>query len=238
MNHDENYNLLYDISQNERNINNNYNSNNHNNELDDINDSDPDKITIIFVLISAISLVVLDILSLYYSFDYLYFYLSFHSDNFYDQCVESRIIAEIFFTVFATMAGVSATILSIGFLINSEFFIEKYFGSFAYFNYFIFGPFLLGTGIYGFINFEKIGYSCEELPNNSTMNLSMLICLIFILTLGSIVTAGFSTVNLLEYFHDSIKFTNDSNYLLGKLFWKYSWSRVGNRRINFHERNE
>jgi hypothetical protein len=62
----------------------------------------------------------------------------------------------------------------------------------------------------------------------------MLICLIFISTLGSIITVGFSTFNIFEYFQDSIKFTNDSDYILGKTFWKVAMPRIR----NFHERNE
>ena len=189
--------------------------NNLNNDLNEFDDG-PDKTTILFVLISALTN-----------------YLS-KSDSYYNQCSESMIVSEIIFTVFATMVGLSATILSIGFLINSDYFLEKFLNCFVYFNYFIFGPFLLCTSIFGFINFNKIGYTCEYEPNNVSLNISMLICLIFITTLGSIITVGFSTFNIFEYFQDSIKFTNDSDYILGKTFWKVAMPRIR----NFHERNE
>jgi hypothetical protein len=227
----DNNNNLGDFNLN--NVDNNLNlNNNDNNNLNDFDDG-PDKTTILFVLISALSLVLLDIVSLWSSYDDLTFYLS-RSDSYYNKCNESMIVSEIIFTVFATMVGVSATILSIGFLINTDYFLDKFLNCFVYFNYFIFGPFLLCTSIFGFINFNKIGYTCEYDPKNVSLNISMLICLIFISTLGSIITVGFSTFNIFEYFQDSIKFTNDSDYILGKTFWKVAMPRIR----NLHERNE
>ena len=227
----DNNNNLGDLNLN--NVDNNLNlNNNDNNNLNDFDDG-PDKTTILFVLISALSLVLLDIVSLWSSYNYLTYYLS-RSDSYYNQCNESMIVSEIIFTVFATMVGISATILSIGFLINTDYFLDKFLNCFVYFNYFIFGPFLLCTSIFGFINFNKIGYTCEYDPKNVSLNISMLICLIFISTLGSIITVGFSTFNIFEYFQDSIKFTNDSDYILGKTFWKVAMPRIR----NLHERNE
>ena len=227
----DNNNNLGDLNLN--NVDNNLNlNNNDNNNLNDFDDG-PDKTTILFILISALSLVLLDIASLRSSYGDLTNYLS-KSDSNYNKCNESMIVSEIIFTVFATMVGISATILSIGFLINTDYFLDKFLNSFVYFNYFIFGPFLLCTSIFGFINFNKIGYTCEYEPKNVSLNISMLICLIFISTLGSIITVGFSTFNIFEYFQDSIKFTNDSDYILGKTFWKVAMPRIR----NLHERNE
>ena len=234
----ENNNLINDNNNNLGNLNlnnadNNLNlNNNDNNNLNDFDDG-PNKTTILFVLISALSLVLLDIVSLWSSYNDLTYYLS-RSDSYYNQCNESMIVSEIIFTVFATMVGISATILSIGFLINTDYFLDKFLNCFVYFNYFIFGPFLLCTSIFGFINFNKIGYTCEYEPKNVSLNISMLICLIFISTLGSIITVGFSTFNIFEYFQDSIKFTSDSDYILGKTFWKVAMPRIR----NLHERNE
>jgi membrane-associated HD superfamily phosphohydrolase len=234
----ENNNLINDNNNNlgDLNLNNADNNlnlnNNDNNNLNDFDDG-PNKTTILFVLISALSLVLLDIVSLWSSYNDLTYYLS-RSDSYYNQCNESMIVSEIIFTVFATMVGISATILSIGFLINTDYFLDKFLNCFVYFNYFIFGPFLLCTSIFGFINFNKIGYTCEYDPKNVSLNISMLICLIFISTLGSIITVGFSTFNIFEYFQDSIKFTNDSDYILGKTFWKVAMPRIR----NLHERNE
>ena len=103
---------------------NNIDNNNLNNNLNEFDDG-PDKTTILFVLISALSLVLLDIVSLLTSYNDLTYYLS-QSDSYYNQCSESMIVSQIIFTVFATMVGISATILSIGFLINTDYFLEKF----------------------------------------------------------------------------------------------------------------
>ena len=233
MENNQNYTLINDISSS-------HNNGNHLNNIEH-NDGHPDKLSIIFVLIASLSLFCLDIFSLINSYNYLTFYLLYKPNNSYNDCLENKIIAEIFFTIFATLAAISAIFLSLGFLINNEFFMGKLFGIYVYYNYFIFGPILLCTSIFGFINFKKIGYSCEEKSDEISINLSMIICLIAILTFGSVVTSGYSTVNMFEYIKDTIKFKSSCNYFLGKAFWKYALSRNRNRNshnIIFHERNE
>ena len=95
----------------------NHNIRNHLTNIEH-NDGHPDKISVIFVLIGAISLFCLDIFSLFYSYNYLTFYLWDKTNNFYNQCMQNQIITEIFFTIFATLAAISAILLSVGFLIN------------------------------------------------------------------------------------------------------------------------
>ena len=147
----------------------------------------------------------------------------------------------MFLSLIASLSAISAIFLSVGFIINKDFFLEKLFETYTYYNYFIFGPFLFCTGIFGFINYKKICYSCEEMPYTISINFRMLFCLIIILLIGFVVTCGYSTVHMLEYMNDSIKFINNSNYFLGKAFWKFALTRNRNRsRIrtnNFHERN-
>ena len=233
MENENNYNLMLDYpdNQNNRNIHRNLNPNR------EINYSNFNKTTIIFMLIASVIFLFLNIFSLYNSYDYLSFHLSNESDNIhYSECLQNQTITEMFFTSLAALAAISAIILSVGILFNSELFMEKLFESYSYYNYFIFGPFLLGTSIFGFINYNKIGYSCELVPDDSSINLSMLICLLIILIIGSGITCGYSTINMLRYMNDSIKFKNNSNYFLGKAFWKFasSRSRSRNRRNIFH----
>lgn len=231
MSNNLNYELILSHPDNDNNLHNN------NNESIENNDNQSNKITISILLIISLSLVCLDFYSLYQTFNYLNYHLKSNNDSFYNQCIESKIILEIVFIIFATLAGISGTILSIGFLVKNELFLEKIFVSFGHFNYFIFGPFLFANSIFGLINFQKIGYSCEADPEKSNINLSILICLIIILTFGSVITAGYSTINIFEYFYNSLKCKSDANYLIGKAFWKYALSKKRNRR-NLHERSE
>ena len=82
-------------------------------------------------------------------------------------------------------------------------------------------------------------YDCiGKNPNTHEFNLSTMICLILIAIIGGIITFIFSSMNSFEYVCDSIKFSKDGNYLLGKAFWKYVLSRNNEQRQNNHERND
>jgi hypothetical protein len=237
MNHNPNYGMILNDPQN---TNTNENDlNNHNNDNDDYFEFSniPQIKIIIIILFLSISLICLDIYSLYYSIEYLNFLFKFKNNDYFYQCTENQVLLEICFVIFATFIGISGLILSIGLLINNDYYLEKFFGSFIHYNYYLCGPFLLCSSIFGFINFHKIGYFCEFDQNYSSINYYILIGLIILLIIGSIITTGYSTVNVFEYFNDSIKFTSDANFFLGKAFWKFATSRNRNM-SNYHERNE
>lgn len=192
---------------------------------------EPGKITIFFVLLISLILVGMDFVSLYYSYNYLIESINTTTTEVFDQCIKFPVISEMFFTVFATLAGMSAILLSFGFLFFYEIFVEKLLNSFFYFNYYIFGPLLLASSILGLIKFDNIAYVCEESnPKVKIFNLSIVICLIIILVFGTVITATYSSMTMFEYFSDSVRFTKDGSYLIGKTFWKYVFSR--NRIVN------
>ena len=212
----------------------------------------PSRLTSTFVLLISLVLITMDVLSLYYSYDYIKEASITTPDFIFEQCIKYRLVSEIFFTVFATLVGFSAALLSFLFIINLNFAASKLLHAFVYYNCFIFGPFLLGCGILGFLNFGKVGLTCVgDNPKIKTINLSMILCLIIIFLLGSVVTAAYSTLDVFTYFTDSIKFNKDGNFLIGKIFWKIAFARrreeIDNININgninnngdvFHERNE
>ena len=235
MNDNQNYGMILNEPDNDNNL---YENNNNNNDFFEYDGYPTNKMTmIIFVL--SLSLIFLDFYSLYHSFRYLNFLHKLNSNSYYHQCVENQTLFEIYFVVFATFVGISGIILSIGLFINNDYYIDKLFECFLHYNYYIFGPFLLFSSIFGFINFNKIGYYCEIDPKQSGINYFILVCIIILLTIGAIITTGYSTINVFEYFNDSIKFTDDANYLLGKTFWKFAYSRKRNlSRYHYHERNE
>ncbi len=184
------------------------------------------KLIIILILIIAILLVVLDIFSLNASYTYLIESTHAFSPFIFDKCIKYSTISEMFFTVFATLVGISAIFLSLGFLIAYETFTERILKSFFYFNYYLFGPFMLSCCVLGLLNFQKIGYACEDNnPNYTYLNLSFIVSLIIVLIIGTVITSAFSSMNMFQYFSDSIRFTKDGSYLLGKTFWKYIFSR-------------
>ena len=136
------------------------------------------------------------------------------------------------------MAAISAGLMAIGILIGYDLFFEKFLVTFLNFNYYIFGLLLLFSSLFGLFNYNKICYDCiGRDPNNQEFNLSTMICLILIASIGGLITFIFSSLNSFEYVCNCINFSKDGNYFLGKAFWKYALSR-NNENQNIHERNE
>ena len=102
-----------------------------------------------------------------------------------------------------------------------------------------FTMFALLSSLVGLINYNKVCYDCiRKNPNRLEFNLSTMVCLILIAVIGGIITFIFSSMNSFDYVCDSIKFSKDGNYFLGKIFWKYVLSRNNEQRQNNHERND
>ena len=215
---------------------------NNENNLDEINNNDEpydsEKISAAFVLIIAITLIIMDLLSLYYSYDYLLYSSKKYPFEVFDKCIKYDSITEIYFTLFAFMAAISAGLMAIGILIGYDLFFEKFLVTFLNFNYYIFGLLLLFSSLFGLFNYNKICYDCiGKDPNNQEFNLSTMICLILIASIGGLITFIFSSLNSFEYVCNCINFSKDGNYFLGKAFWKYALSR-NNENQNIHERND
>ena len=212
------------------------------NNQDFINDDNPncgERLSAIFILIISLILIGMDFLSLYYSYQYIITSSKRYSFLVFERCIKYQSIMEIFFTLFALLAAVSAALMALGITIGYDLFFEKFLVTFINFNYYVFGLLLLASSIVGLLNFNKVCYDCiGKNPNTHEFSLSTLICLIFIAIIGGIITFIFSSLNSFEYVCDSIKFSKDGNYFLGKVFWKYVLSRNNERQNNNHERNE
>ena len=201
-----------------------------------IDDQNGDKLSAIFIFIIAAILIGMDCLSLYSS----YLYLISASKKFplltFEKCIKYQSITEMYFTVFALFAAFSAALMALGMAINYDLFYEKFLITFLNFNSYVFGLLLLGSSLVGLINYNKVCYDCvTKNPNHMEFSLSTMVCLILIAAIGGIITFIFSSIYSFEYACNSIKFSKDGNYFLGKIFWKY----VNNeQRQNNHERNE
>ena len=219
-----------------------YNDNNNNNVNEENNLEEPpydsEKLSAIFVLIIAIILMGMNFLSLYYSYDYLLYASKRYPFQTFDTCIKYQSITEIYFTLFALMAAVSAALMGLGITIGYDLFFEKFLLTFLNFNYYIFGLILLASSLFGLFNYNKICYDCiKKNPNNLEFNLSTMICLILIAMIGGVITFVFSSINAFEYVCNCIKFNKEGNFLLGKAFWKYVLYK-NNENQNIHERNE
>lgn len=191
---------------------------------------------IVFVLSSI--LVFMDLLELYVSYYSLIDYSAKLLPQIFDQCVKYHIITQMFFTVFATLAGFSACIMSIGLLINSNFFAVKLLDAFMYYNFYAFGPFLLSSTILSFIYFGQVTYNCDANDfSKQYLNFSTVICIIIAFIFSFIISVGYTAVGSFDLFNDSIKFNPEGNYVLGKIFWKYVFNRA-NETIHVNQDND
>ena len=207
------------------------------NQIED-NSNNGEKFSALFILIIAILLIGMDALSLYYSYQFILAASKRYSFIVFDTCIKYQSITEMYFTLFALLAAVSAALMALGITIGYDLFFEKFLTTFINFNYYVFGVLLFSSSIVGLFYYNKVCYDCiGKDPKNLDFNLSTMICLILIANIGGIVTFIFSSVNSFEYVCDSIKFSRDGNYFIGKAFWKYVLSR-NNERQNNHERNE
>ena len=219
----------------------NLNDDNNNNNLDNINNEEDfstynsEKISAFCVLIVALTLIIIDLYSIYYSYDYLLNTSKKYPFQTFDKCIKYQSLTEIFFITFAFLAAISAALMAVGILMGYDCFFEKFLVSFLNFNYYIFGLLLLASSILGLFNYNKICYDCiGNNPKIKEFNLSTMICLILVAMVGGIITFIFSSLNCFEYVCNCVKFDKDGNYILGKGFWKYVLSRNNER----HERSD
>jgi len=214
----------------------NNNNNNNNNQIEE--DSGRTALKIIFIL--AFFLSSIDLMEIYYSYLSLSEYSNTLLPEVFDNCVKYHIISQIFYTLFAALAGISACLMSIGLLINYQIFALKLLDSFLYYNFYCFGPLLLGSSILAFIYFPNIIYTCDtDDYTKQYLNISTVISVFIGFLISLLITFGYTGINSFEYFNNSIRFNNEGNYFLGKLFWKYVFNRATTEiNRNFNNENE
>lgn len=193
---------------------------------------------IVFVL--SLLLVTMDIMEIYFAYSHLISISQTTSPVIFENCVKYHLLAQIFFTLFATLAGTSACFLSLGLLIDYEIFTMKFIDTFLYFNYLIFGPYLLAACCLGYYNFNLIAFTCD--PNDLSkrhVNFSTVIALIICLLLSFLLTFSYSVFYSIKKLINSVRFTTNGNYYLGRVFWRYVLDRRHDAvRVNEFEMRE
>ena len=183
----------------------------------------------------------MNLLSLQGSIDYLKSASKKLPEYQFNKCVKYNQLSEIMYTTFSTLIAVSASFMSLGILFSYDFFLSKLIDSFLSFNYFIFGPMLFGATLLGYFNYDSIFYSCyRNNPNVLSFNLSNFIAISLISLISMMITISCSKFSANDYVQKSISYNKDGNFLLGKLFWKYSLNRnygnLGNNANNDNHR--
>ncbi len=203
--------------------------------MDDNTDTSRVALKIVFVL--SLILVCMDFLEFYYEYQQMKELSIKYEAMVFEECIKYHALSQMFFTFFATFSGISATIMSLGLLVDYEFFSYKMIDTFLNYNYLIFGPYLFIVCLIGFYNYDLILYNCDsklfyekKLFNFSTF-LALLVCFLF----SFVLFIGYSIFYSLRRLISSIRFTPEGNYILGRIFWRYVLSR-NNSNINANRR--
>lgn len=191
------------------------------------NQEDTSRTTLKIVLILSLLLVTMDIYEFYFTYDRLIDLSVKFEPKVYEDCVKYHLLSQMFFTMFATFSGISATIMSFGLLINYDFFTFKFIETFLYFNYLIFGPYLLACCCLGFYNFSIVAFDCDIRDHSKKyLNFSTLLALIICCLLSFFLTIGVSSYRGYINMLNSIRFRPNGSYIVGRLFWRYIFNRA------------
>ena len=189
------------------------------------NEVDAPRISLIVVLFVSILLVIMDIVEIYFSFENLKILSSKIEKNIFENCLKFQILSQIVFAGFASLAGISAFFMSLGFLVNYRYFTEKLLDTFMFYNYIIFGPYLLGACIVSLFYFKNIVYNCDRDFKDKSFNFATFITILLCLIISILITLSHSIHNNVYFLIDSIRTGPQGNKLMGKLFWKIAIGR-------------
>jgi hypothetical protein len=207
----------------------------------DVNQTNTRNLILKITFLLTLLIVILDFQALYNSISHLKKYIESDKFNqkYFNECIKYQSIAEIIFGLFGSCAGISACVAGFFFIRNFDCFIEKGLKAFSYFNYLVFGPYLFACTFLGLHYFNKISYFCLEKENldNKSLNLLIVFCIFLSLFISSFIISLFTPINIITYFHDSIRFNGTGSYILGKIFWKFVFERNRNMIIDTNNNN-
>ena len=185
------------------------------------------------VFVMSIILISLDVLELITSFKSL----KLGSEKFdiviFENCIKYHIISQMVFTLFALFSGLSALMLSLLLILDSDYLRIKMYSSFVHWNYLVFGPYLLSTCVIGFVNFNEICYNCD--PNNLSMrylNISTVMSLAVVFIISSFISVIFAFGYAFNKIMLSIRFKPGGWKFLGRYFWSYVLSHENENNNN------
>jgi hypothetical protein len=135
----------------------------------------------------------------------------------YPDCLRYRLIAKIVFSLFSIFASLSSLIIIIFMIVGFEYFAEKIFSTYIYFNSLIFGPYMLSMSIYGLYYVDDFIYNCDGFSDKShDMMISLMSSFIFSL----IITVCVLLYDTINCYVESILRRRDGNKVITYLFWR------------------
>ena len=183
----------------------------------------------IFLIFLVSILLVSEINNLYDQIKNYIFELNNASDLFFERCIKYQSLNDLYISIFFIIFNTFLIISSIVFQLNDDEVFQKLFFVSLYFVLYLLGPILTGFSTLGIIFYRRICFACT---NNDpytkyfdSYTFLSLICAEFIGINALLIYNNFETKYNLN---SSIRFKDNGNYFLGKLFWKATqWRRRG-----------
>lgn len=192
----------------------------------DENEETGHNFTLLLLLFISVILVLVDGMELYHIIINWEYGMKIITPIF-ESCIKWELYTKTVFAIFSLLGAFSSVSLVIFLLVDTNWFADKILTTFLYFNYMIFGPYMLGFTIIGFANWNNVVYTCDKQNFNNKIfspsnTFSLIGCFILSLIITCLVTI-YKTVNL--YINSTLR-RPGGNVLLRKLFW---WSVFRNR---------
>lgn len=137
----------------------------------------------------------------------------------YDQCIKYPLISKTIFSIFSIFTSISITMLSMMFLVNLSFFINKLLKPFIKTVCFVFGPIMMGFTVLAFINWKEVVYFCDSYTFEKVLSISNVISILICFSISFITTIGFGIYEVLVFNIKSILGKDGGSDFVSKVFW-------------------
>jgi hypothetical protein len=137
----------------------------------------------------------------------------------FEKCYEYPLLSKTLFSCFSTAASVSALLLTIFMTMNFNYFIEKIASTYLYFNFLIFGPYMLAFSILGLYYYDKVFYMCDKELKDKYFASEMVFNLTGCMGFSIIVTLCVTIYDMAIMYVNSILRKAEGSKLLSGLFW-------------------
>lgn len=175
--------------------------------------------TLYLMLIVCVTLVTVDIIEIY-RLSNTWIYALKANAGIFEKCLKYELLLKTVFAGFSFFAALSAFTLTLFLVINVEFFIDKVLNAFLNFNYFLFGPYMLGFCILGCIHWNEVVYVCNAKDiNQKVFSLSNMFSIVICMILSCVITIGISVYETIKLYVDSILRREEGFKIIRSLFW-------------------
>jgi hypothetical protein len=140
--------------------------------------------------------------------------LNLQQEEIYALCVRAV------FSLFSLCSGLSALILTFFLNYNFEWFLEKILTSYMYFNYIVFGPYLLGFSLLGWYYYDITLYNCNKHNNTVVFSFVNIFSIFFASVLSLFITFSQLAYNIIFTYLSSIVRKPGGNKILWEAFWR------------------